>query len=133
MLLSNVQSSGHPISFSTHVGFSAPFSSAGVTIFLSISREPEPPHLQSAAPPELVTAVGVGHFTARLKGVPPCAYGLLRELVSLATGVGHSFTIADNFGSPRLFHFPSLRSTASSATGVCHKPESFALVWGLDI
>jgi hypothetical protein len=37
----------------------------------------------------LPQTVGVGHFTANESGVPPCAYGLLRELVSLATGVGH--------------------------------------------
>jgi hypothetical protein len=37
----------------------------------------------------LPQTVGVGHFTARLSGVPPCAYGTVRELVSLATGVGH--------------------------------------------
>jgi hypothetical protein len=33
--------------------------------------------------------VGVGNFTASDSGVPPCAYGFVRELVSLATGVGH--------------------------------------------
>src|SRR5690606_24673782 len=61
-------------------------------------------------------------------GVHPCAYGVVRSPVSDATGVGHSFTSADSFGSPRLFHFPRVRSTASSATGVCHNPDSFAPV-----
>jgi hypothetical protein len=37
------------------------------------------------------------------------------------TGDDPNFTCADNFGSPRLFHFPATLSTASSATGVCHK------------
>jgi hypothetical protein len=45
----------------THSGFSGPFSSFGVTIFRSFARAPVPPHLQSAAPPVAVTAVGVGH------------------------------------------------------------------------
>jgi hypothetical protein len=30
-------------------------------------------------------------------------------------------TCADSFGSPRLFHLPAVRSTASSLTGVCQK------------
>jgi hypothetical protein len=31
-------------------------------------------------------------FTAKLSGVPPWAYGFVRMLVSLATGVGHICT-----------------------------------------
>jgi hypothetical protein len=41
-------------------------------------------------------------------------------------GVGHNFTSALNFGSPRLFHFPFVRSIASSATGVCQNPDALA-------
>jgi hypothetical protein len=48
------------MSHSTHVGFSCPLSSSLVTIVLSFSREPLPPHLHIAAPPLLVIAVGVG-------------------------------------------------------------------------
>jgi hypothetical protein len=49
----------------------------------------------------------------------------------LALGVGRR-TCADSFGSPRLFHLPRNRSTASSATGVCHKPDAVAVVRGTD-
>jgi hypothetical protein len=50
------------MSHSTHVGFNAPFISSGETIVFSFARAPLPPHLQRAAPPVSVTAVGVGHI-----------------------------------------------------------------------
>ena len=50
------------MSHSTHVGFSAPLSSCGVTMLRSFFRAPLPPHLHSAAPPVPVTTVGVGHL-----------------------------------------------------------------------
>jgi hypothetical protein len=53
---------GNPISHSTHVGFSRPFNSCGVVICLNFAREPLPPHLHIAAPPELLIAVGAGHI-----------------------------------------------------------------------
>ena len=59
-----VHPSGYPMSHSTHVGFSAPFSSASDKILRSCFRDPLPPHLQNAAPPVSVTAVGVGHSRA---------------------------------------------------------------------
>ncbi len=43
-------------------------------------------------------------------------------------GVGHNFTCADSFGSPRLLIFPFDLSTQSSATGVCQNPDSIPLV-----
>nr|WP_253272372.1 hypothetical protein [Chromobacterium subtsugae] len=42
--------------------------------------------------------------------------------------MGQTITLADSFGSPRLFHFPAERFTASSATGVCHKPDAVPLM-----
>jgi hypothetical protein len=61
------------------------------------------------------------HFFRMIRCVP--SHG-----IADAVGVGHIFTCALSFGSPRLFHFPITRSTASSATGVCHKPKSVPLM-----
>lgn len=50
-----------------------------------------------------------------------------------AVGVGHSaMTCPLNFGSPRLLTLPFNRFTASSATGVCHKPQSISSMGRID-
>jgi hypothetical protein len=76
-------------------------------------------------------ACGVGHITTALLNLksplPPFWFGP-PFAPSVASGVGHCFTWADSFGSPRLFILPALRLQASSATGVCHNPNAFPLV-----
>ena len=64
---------------------------------------------------------------------------------SFTVGVGHIFTCADSFGSPRLLIFPLALFTESSATGVCHiivgnfltavghNPDSVSFVWSTGI
>ena len=89
--LESVHPTGHPMSQQTHSGFNAPLSSSGVTIVRSLARAPLPPHLQSAAPPVLFIAVGVGHIIAAI-----CKPGLPLEsrwfgppfVPSVARGVG---------------------------------------------
>ncbi|WP_230945003.1 hypothetical protein [Burkholderia vietnamiensis] len=124
---------GHPINHSTHSGFSWPPSEA-ITAWSIRSFERSFPLLRVSAAgddPLLALAHGVGHIPLRAiiasvgrSAAPRLGLLLIRPLpASIAQGVGYNFTSALNFGSPRLFHLPSLRSIASSATGVC---QSFA-------
>lgn len=55
---------------------------------------------------------------------------------SLLVGVGQAAAVriacADSFGSPRLFTLPPERSSVSSCTIVCHKPQSIPSVGRVD-
>ena len=55
---------------------------------------------------------------------------------SCVVGVGSLFRISTwalSFGSPRLFHLPFALLTESSATGVCHNPDSLSDMWGAKV
>jgi hypothetical protein len=121
---------GHPINHSTHSGFNWPPSEA-ITAWSIRSFDRSLPFFRVSAAgddPFEALAHGVGHcFTAVRRFNPPSRPLFLGPPVpSLFVGVGHNFTSALSFGSPRLFHFPAFRSIASSATGVCQNPDSFA-------
>jgi hypothetical protein len=121
---------GHPINHSTHSGFNWPPSEA-ITAWSIRSFDRSLPFFRVSAAgddPFEALAHGVGHcFTAVRRFNPPSRPLFPGPPVpSLFVGVGHNFTSALSFGSPRLFHFPAFRSIASSATGVCQNPDSFA-------
>lgn len=96
----SVNPAGNPIIHSTNRGWSDP-----------------------AAPRLTASGDDSPFFVSRGVVLPPLS-------PSTARGVGRSpvQAIPDNFGSPRLFHFPFARSMQSSATGVGSKPSHKASV-----
>jgi hypothetical protein len=105
------------MSHSTHVGFNAPFISSGETIVFSFARAPLPPHLQRAAPPVSVTAVGVGHKFR-------CAAHFCMEgasMFALAVGVG---SIDRHFGGNSSGEVSSFGSTPARTSKACSNPRS---------
>ena len=98
------------MSHSTHVGF----------------REP------SASPGFITFATSVSRFGNLFSAFSIASEVMFAPMALQLRGVGHSFTSADNFGSPRLLNFPAVLSTASSLTGVCHNPQPLSSVRGID-
>jgi len=83
-----VQPITHPMSHSTQSGFKAPLISAGVIIAFSFSRDHAPPHLHKAAPPDAVTAVGVGKYDLASRFFPLSAPRMWTAFVFVDVGVG---------------------------------------------
>ena len=96
------------MSHATHVGFSAPLNSCGVTMVRSFFLAPLPPHLHSAAPPVPVTVVGVGHMFFR---AIVCSDGLIFPTLPAAPPWLVPYEQADGVGS----HNPDPVSTVRCA------------------
>ena len=110
-------SGGNPMSQQTNAGFNAPgFSVVADDPAVSTPCASRHANCPSVSPKPLPFPVRSLHSARRCKS----RSGSFASKPD-ALGVGHiAITCPDNFGSPRLFHFPLTRFTESSATGVCH-------------